>query len=125
MHLSHVIETNQITDSVAHTINSVDWVEWDFGDGIISYEENPKHVFDNQGGPICVKLIAHLATCVDTLYIVDTIPAIGTTRDTLMVNICAGSSYVYSYVDTNNVRQDSALVETGTYDFTTNSILTG
>ena len=123
--LSHVIETNQITDSVAHTINSVDWVEWDFGDGTISYEENPKHVFDNQGGPISVKLIAHLATCVDTLYIVDTIPAIGTTRDTLMVNICAGSSYVYSYVDTNNVRQDSALVETGTYDFTTISILTG
>lgn len=123
--LSHVIEINQLTNVVTHTNKPVEWVMWDFGDGTVSYEENPKHVFDNQGGPINVKLIAHLATCVDTLYIVDTIPAIGTTRDTLMVNICAGSSYVYSYVDKNNVRQDSALVETGTYDFTTISILTG
>lgn len=123
--LSHVIETNQITDSVTHTTKTVDWVEWDFGDGKPVYEENPRRVFDSQGGPIQVKLIAHLATCVDTLVITDTLPAIGTTRDTLSIQQCVDVPYVYSYTASDNSQVDTTLTETGMYDFTLKSKLTG
>lgn len=123
--LSHVIETNQITDSVTHTTKAVDWIEWDFGDGKPVYEENPRRVFDSQGGPIQVKLIAHLATCVDTLVITDTLPAIGTTRDTLSIQQCVGVPYVYSYTASDNSQVDTTLTETGMYDFTLKSKLTG
>ena len=124
--LSHIIETNQITDSVTHTTKPVDWVEWDFGDGKTSYEENPEHVFSNEGGPINVKLIAHLSTCVDTLYLTDTLPAIGMTYDTLLVNQCAGTGYTYSYYDKTVANMvDTTLTKTGVYDFTLTSVLTG
>ena len=123
--LSHIIEINQVTDSIAHTTNTVDWVEWDFGDGKTSYEENPEHVFSNEGGPINVRLIAHLSTCVDTLYITDTLPAIADTRDTLHVALCGDCDYTFSYISDDNSVIDTTLTTTGIYEFVMPSISTG
>lgn len=123
--LSHIIETNQVTDSVVHTSKPVDWILWDFGDGKTSYDENPEHVFSSEGGPINVKLIANLATCVDTLYITDTLPAIAATRDTMRVALCGDCDYTFSYTSRDNSVIDTTLTTTGIYEFTLPSVLTG
>lgn len=123
--LSRVIETNQITNFISHTTKPVDWIEWDMGDGHTYYDDTLTVELDRDGGPIDIKLIAHLATCTDTLYIHDTLPAILTAYDTLKVDICNGTSYVYSYLADDGVKVDTVLTETGTYQFRTPSLVTG
>lgn len=123
--LSRVIETNQITNFISHTTKPVDWIEWDMGDGRTYYDETLTLEMDRDGGPVDIKLIAHLATCTDTLYIRDTVPAIETDYDTLKVDICVGSSYVYSYMADDGLKVDTALTETGVYTFTMPSLRTG
>ena len=123
--LSRVIETNQITNFISHTTKPVDWIEWDMGDGRTYYDETLTLEMDRDGGPVDIKLIAHLATCTDTLYIRDTLPAIETEYDTLKVDICNGTSYVYSYLAADGLLVDTALTQTGTYQFRTPSLVTG
>lgn len=116
---SHIKETNQITGEVTHTNKPVDWVMWDFGDGTTSYESNPAHVFPNTGGPITVKLIAHLATCVDTLVITDTLPLIGPQSHTMYVQQCFGSDYEFAYMNQTGEMDTLRLTESGVYTCTT------
>lgn len=117
--ISTIKETNQITGEITETGKPVNWVLWDFGDGTISYEPNPVHVFSNEGGPMNVKLIAHLSDCVDTLFINDVLPAIGTRFDTIPVQQCFGTEYTYSYTDyaTGDTRTEH-LTESGLYTYT-------
>ncbi len=117
--ISTIKETNQITGEVSETGKPVSWVLWDFGDGTTSYESNPVHVFPNEGGPMNVKLIAHLSDCVDTLFINDVLPAIGTRFDTIPVQQCFGTEYTYSYTDyaTGDTRTEH-LTESGLYTYT-------
>ena len=115
--LSHVKETNQITGEVTHTNKPVDRVMWDFGDGTTSYERNPVHAFSNEGGPISVKLIAYLSTCTDTLLITDTLPSVLPQKDTLRVQSCVGTEYVYSYIDPLGELKRDTLNATGQYTY--------
>lgn len=123
--LCHVIETNQLTGTVAHTNKDVDWIEWVMEDGRIYHDDTLRLELDRDGGPIDLKLVAHLKTCVDTLYIRDTIPAIETEYDTLKVNICEGTAYEYSYMADDGLKVDTALTETGVYTFSMPSLRTG
>lgn len=117
--ISTIKETNQITGEITETGKPVNWVLWDFGDGTISYEPNPVHVFSNEGGPMNVKLIAHLSDCVDTLFINDVLPAIGTRFDTIPVQQCFGTEYTYSYTDyTTGDTRTEHLTESGLYTYT-------
>lgn len=116
--LSCVKETNQITGEVVETNKPVDWVMWDFGDGTTSYDANPTHVFPSEGGPMNVKLIAHLSDCVDTLIINNVLPAIGTRYDTIPVQQCFGTQYIYTYTDSVGESHTEHLGETGLYTYT-------
>lgn len=117
--ISTIKETNQITGEITETGKPVNWVLWDFGDGTISYEPTPVHVFPDEGGPMNVKLIAHLSDCVDTLFINDVLPAIGTRFDTIPVQQCFGTEYTYSYTDyTTGDTRTEHLTESGLYTYT-------
>ncbi len=117
--ISTIKETNQITGEITETGKPVNWVLWDFGDGTISYEPTPVHVFPDEGGPMNVKLIAHLSDCVDTLFINDVLPAIGTRFDTIPVQQCFGTEYTYSYTDyTTGDTRTKHLTESGLYTYT-------
>lgn len=114
---SHVKETNQKTGEVTHTSKPVDWVVWDFGDGTTSYDPTPTHVFPNNGGPIRVTLVAHLATCTDTFVINDTLPAVGEKSRSLVVQQCYGSEYEFIYLTKTGTTDTVHLTESGTYEF--------
>lgn len=115
---SYVKETNQITGAESNTGKPVDWVIWDFGDGTVSHEPNPTHVFPNEGTKLNVKLIAHLSTCIDTLLIDDYLPAIGTQYDTIPVQQCFGTDYKYTYTDSLHQSRIDTLTESGLYTYT-------
>lgn len=116
--LSHIKETNQITGEVTHTTQPVDYVFWDFGDGTTSHDPNPVHIFPDEGGALNVKLIAYLAECSDTLFINDLLPALGTRYDTIAVQQCFGTEYLYSYADSLGQTQIDTLTQTGQYSYT-------
>ena len=116
--VSYVKETNQITGEETNTGKPVDWILWDFGDGTTSFEHNPTHVFSNSGQKMNVKLIAHMSTCVDTLHINDYLPAIGTQYDTIPVQQCFGTDYMYTYIDSVNQSNTDTLSESGLYTYT-------
>lgn len=116
--LSCIKETNQITGVVTETNKPVDWVMWDFGDGTTSYDANPIHIFPTEGGRMNVKLIAHLSDCVDTLFINDVLPAVGTRFDTIPIQQCFGTEYTYVYTDAAGATQTEHLAESGQYTYT-------
>lgn len=115
--LSHIKETNQITNEVSHTNRPVDFVIWDFGDGSVSYEQTPAHIFPDTGGTFDVGLTAYLSTCTDTLRLKVTVPSLGTKRDTLAVNRCAGTTYKHTYTDTLGTQQTVTLDSAGFHSF--------
>lgn len=113
---SVIKEINQITGVVSYTNNPVDYVEWIFGDGQKSNEENPVHEYPADGGVFNGCLVAHLATCTDTLRMTLDLPALGTQYSTLPVQQCAGAAYTYSY-DLEGIRHDTVMENSGEYPF--------
>ena len=115
---SHIKETNQITGEVTHTDQTVDYIQWDFGDGTTSYALNPTHTYPNTGGTYTVTQTAYFATCTDLTQFTITLPEIGTQYDTLHVQQCKGTTYTYRYTDKEGQTQQADLTESGLYNYT-------
>lgn len=94
---SYVKRINQITLDSTNTNEKCESFIWDFGDGVTSTAENPKHIFPDKGGRYTVTLSAGIAgdKCVDDTTFVIELPKVGTYRDTTHAVICKGSSYEY------------------------------
>ena len=92
---SHVILVDPETSDTTITNQSCETFFWDFDDGTVSYDENPMHVFPNEGGTYNVTLTSGIVggLCTDVATYTFTFPKVGTTRDTTNAVICFGEGY--------------------------------
>lgn len=90
-HTSHIMTVNQVTTDSIHTLRPCNDVLWDFGDGTISTEPYPEHIFPQEGGTYNVKLTAYYSYCDSTITIPITLPDLGTLYDTIPLTGCLGS----------------------------------
>lgn len=93
---SSIVRVNQVSGEVTQTNEPCDTYLWDFGDGTISVDENPKHVFPDEGGSYTVSLKSFIAggKCFDDTTFVVTLPKIGAIRDTTYATVCFGDPYI-------------------------------
>ena len=94
---SYVILINQYTKDTIISDESVQLVEWDFGDGSVSTELRPTHVYPEKGGKYVAMLTAKMSggVCSDVVYFDIDLPELGIKRDTLHAVICQGESYQF------------------------------
>jgi hypothetical protein len=93
---SSIVRVNQVSGEVTQTSEPCDTYLWDFGDGSISVDENPKHVFPDEGGSYTVSLKSFIAggKCFDDTTFVVTLPKIGAIQDTTYATVCFGEPYM-------------------------------
>ena len=93
---SSIVRVNQVSGEVIQTNEPCDSYLWDFGDGTTSADENPKHVFPDEGGRYTVTLKSFIADgkCFDDTTFVVTLPKIGAFRDTTYATVCFGEPYM-------------------------------
>lgn len=116
----HMVEENHVSHVITRTSESCDRMMWDFGDGTISYEQNPAtHLYPAEGGDFEVKLHAVYETCEDSISFLLNIPPIGTTYDTIPAVGCIGTGYRVRYLDSEgNVEIDKSYYGDGLYNDT-------
>ena len=92
---SSIVRINQISGEVTYTNELCDSYLWDFGDGTTSTDENPTHVFPDEGGNYPVTLKSFIAgKCFDDTTFVVSLPKIGAIRDTTYESVCFGEPYI-------------------------------
>ena len=113
---SHIM--TQYEGNVEHTDDPCEAYTWDFGTGQTSAQINPEVAFPNEGGTFDVTLYAYIADmqCMEDTVVTITIPPIGTQYDTIRVEACEGTSYIFG---------DRLIMGAGTYFDTVPSVLTG
>jgi hypothetical protein len=95
---SSIILVDPETHDTTVTSQPCESFYWDFGDGTTSYDENPIHVFPNEGGTYTVKFTAGIVggLCTDVEEFTFTFPKVGTTRDTVNAVVCFGNGYDFN-----------------------------
>lgn len=95
---SSIILVDPETHDTTVTSQPCESFYWDFGDGTTSYDENPIHVFPNEGGTYNVKFTAGIVggMCTDVAEYTFTFPKVGTTRDTINAVVCFGDGYDFN-----------------------------
>ena len=113
---SHIM--TQYEGNVEHTDDPCEAYTWDFGTGQTSAQINPEVAFPDEGGTFDVTLYAYIADmqCMEDTVVTITIPPIGTQYDTIRVEACEGTSYIFG---------DRLIMGAGTYFDTVPSVLTG
>lgn len=96
--LSYVRRINHVSGDTVETCEPCESVKWDFGDGSVSTDFAPTHIFPEQGGKFKVTLFAGIAgdKCVDDTSFIVTLPRIGTSYDTIYANDCEGNVYTFN-----------------------------
>lgn len=96
---SYVILINQYTkDTIMSNEESVQSVEWNFGDGSpISTEFNPTHIYPEKGGKYTATLTAKMSggVCTDVISFDVKLPKLGTKRDTIHAVVCFPEPYEF------------------------------
>lgn len=94
---SYVILVNQYTKETIVSDETVQSVEWNFGDGNTSTELKPQHIYPERGGKYMVTLTAKMSggACSDVVSFELNLPELGTKRDTIHAVICQGESYSF------------------------------
>ncbi len=112
---SYLKRVNQVSNSSVDTDEPCEDFLWDFGDGTVSNEENPVHIFPEEGGSYTVTLYSGIADgrCKDDTTLVVNLPHMGLYVDTIHVTICLGQPYKF---------KGENIWETGVYADTTLSI---
>ena len=114
---SSIVRINQISGEVTQTDDPCDTYLWDFGDGTTSTDENPKHIFPEEGGNYTVTLKSYIADgkCFDDTTFVVTLPKIGAIRDTIYETVCFGEPYILngSPIFVSGTYSDTVLNEYG------------
>jgi PKD repeat protein len=119
---SYIKRINQITkDSISTSGKCEDFV-WDFGDGNFSTEENPIHVYADEGGVYMVRLMAGIADgkCMDDTTFTIVLPKVGESVDTTYAVICDGESYLFNgdpkkTISESGIYSDTVINEFGCY----------
>ncbi len=113
---SHIM--TQYEGNVEHTDDPCEAYTWDFGTGQTSAQINPEVAFPDEGGTFDVTLYAYIADmqCREDTVVTITIPPIGTQYDTIRVEACEGTPYIFG---------DRLIMGAGTYFDTVPSVLTG
>ena len=94
---SYIRRVNQQTNESSETDEPCESYLWDFGDGTISNEVNPVHVYPEEGGRYTITLYSGIAEgkCKDdTTFTID-LPRMGLYRDTIHATVCLGESYEF------------------------------
>lgn len=94
---SYIKRVNQVTSGSVATDEPCEDFLWDFGDGTISTDENPIHIFPEEGGTYTVTLYSGIAEgkCKDDTTFTVNLPRMGVYVDTVHATICLGESYEF------------------------------
>lgn len=97
---SYIKRVNQITNDSSITDEPCETYLWDFGDGTTSTEENPVHVYPEEGGTYTVTLYSGIAEgkCMDDMTFTVNLPRIGAYIDTVHAVTCFGEPYMFNGV---------------------------
>ncbi|MDO4218331.1 MAG: C10 family peptidase [Bacteroidales bacterium] len=107
----HFVNQSEVTSDEEHLHpigESIENVMWDFGDGTVSYEENPSHDFFH--GQHTVTLYSFLSggACVDTMVLALDVGPVCPAPDTVVRTICEGDTVDF---------YGQILSEAGIYDY--------
>lgn len=121
----------QFQDLSSATIKPVDYWQWDFGDGTLSYDQNPVHTYPNGGIYNVILVSKNIKSCIDTvvqhLVVEDFKPFAG--NDTIIVkdehilfNATGGTRYTWfppTYLSDTSVRNPVGYFpDTGRFNYT-------